>query len=296
MLDLFINTIKKSKQVRSCLAVVFVSIFIFLSCLDSADPDRSDPGGIVNNFLREAFPQRGIANPSFGTDIVQIDTERLPRGTTIRVDQVLRSRDARITEFSVCLLDWISVINSEGRALIEFLPDYVETTTGQFHAFTLVTSITTPSGQRLARHFQIGLSGIAIIPPTDDEINIPGKGTPEEPSSLPLSFSTQGISPLTPEVTFSLRDDSLGTIDATILTTAVDTRTTVGDDGTFDAIYIPSDAKGTQIIKAKIELTIPDYIRNSFKYIQNSCSLVVRESIAIEASVMVDQVAAESAE
>ena len=243
MLNLFTKKIKKSKKVLSYMAV-FMSIFIFLSCANSADPDQSDFDSIVNNFLISIVGQAIFGNPSCGTGIIQIDTEAVPTGTTLQIDQI----QALFDNVEACVLEDTAVIDSNGQAFLEFITDYVmgENATGQFR---IVLTANTPDGQEFTQFTDIVVQGIAIVPPMEDgsttfTIEIPDMGIPPE---LLLVWGTLGIKEGT-SITFDF-DAALGTVSPAA--------GSIGADGSITVTYTPNAVQGINIITATITLMTP---------------------------------------
>ena len=243
MLNLFINKIKKSTQARTYLAI-FLSIFLFLSCTNSSNPDQSDPDNIVNNFIISIVGQAIFGNPSCGEGLIQIDSEAIPTGTTINIDFV----DALFNNLDVCILGTSTSINSNGQAFLNFITDYVvgQGNTGQFR---IVLTGNTPDGQEFNQFTDITVQGIAIVPPTMDgsttfTIDIPAMGLPP---ALLLLWDTLGIKEGT-AITFDF-DPALGTVSPAA--------GTIGANGTINVTYTPNAVQGIQTITATITLTTP---------------------------------------
>ncbi|MGI9533486.1 MAG: hypothetical protein ACR2NW_00920 [Thermodesulfobacteriota bacterium] len=243
MLNLFKNKIKKTKLVRSFLTVI-LSVFLFLSCVNSADPDKSEFDTIVNNFIISIVGQAIFGNPSCGEGLIQIDSEALPTGTTIDIDFV----EALFNNVNVCILGTSTSIDSNGQAFLEFITDYVmgENASGQFR---LVLTGNTPDGQEFNQFTDITVQGIAILPPTEDgsttfTVEIPDMGLPEV---LLLLWDTLGIKEGT-AITFDF-DAALGTVSPAA--------GTIGADGTISVTYTPNAVQGIQTITATITLTTP---------------------------------------
>lgn len=281
MLNLFLNKIKKSKQARSYLAV-FISVFMFLSCANSGDPDQSDFDKIVNNFLISIVGQAIFANPSCGPGLIQIDTEAVPTGTTIQITQV----EELFSNVDACVLDQSAVIDSNGQAFVEFLTDYVmgENATGQFR---ILITADTPDGQQFTQFTDIVVQGIAIVPPTNAEgsttftIEIPDMGLPPD---LGLLWSTLGIKEGT-SISFTF-DAALGTVSPAA--------GSIDANGNIFVTYTPNAVEGIQTVTATITLTTPANILalcpfvSPSKTITATIRIVQTTSMAVAAAIEAD--------
>ena len=261
-----VNQIKQitSKKLLTFFSVVIICIGMVGGCgTNSADPDRSDPDNIVGNFILSIVSSSLFANAcTVGT--IQIDSEALPQFTFIDIDFV-----PGFNTVGACILDDDVVLDSNGRAFLEFITDYVlgVESTGSFR---ILLNAETPDGQMINQFADIVVFGIGIVPPEGDfELEIPDDDTI---AGLSLIFDTVGIkSGETVVISF---DPDLGQITS-------DNPTEVGPDGTFFVDYIANNAVGTQVITATITLITPQSILDE-------CDQVA-SSVTISASVTIVQ-------
>ncbi len=261
-----VNQIKQitSKKLLTFFSVVIICIGLVGGCgTNSADPDRSDPDNIVGNFILSIVSSSLFANAcTVGT--IQIDSEALPQFTFIDIDFVLG-----FNTVGACILDDDVVLDSNGRAFLEFITDYVVgvESTGSFR---ILLNAETPDGQMITQFANITVFGIGIVPPEGDfELEIPDDDTIAE---LSLIFGTVGIKS-GETVVISFNHD-LGQITSNI-------PTEVGPDGTFFVDYLANNAVGTQVITATITLITPQSILDL-------CDQVA-SSVTISASVTIVQ-------
>ncbi len=261
-----VNQIKQltSKKLLTFFSVVIICIGLVGGCgTNSADPDRSDPDNIVGNFILSIISSSLFANAcTVGT--IQIDSEALPEFTFIDIDFV-----PGFNTVGACILDDDVVLDSNGRAFLEFITDYVVgvESTGSFR---ILLNAETPDGQMINQFADITVFGIGIVPPEGDfELEIPDDDTI---ASLSLIFDTVGIkSGETVVISF---DPDLGFITS-------DNPTEVGPDGIFFVDYLANNAVGTQVITATITLITPQSILDE-------CDQVA-SSVTISASVTIVQ-------
>jgi len=257
-----------SKKLLTFFSVVIICIGLVGGCgPNSADPDRSDPNNIVGNFILSIINSALFAN-ACTVGIIQIDSEALPEFTFIDIDFV-----PGFNTVGTCILDSGVVLDSNGRAFLEFITNYVigVESTGSFR---ILLNAETPDGQMFNQFSDITVFGIGIVPPEGDndgifELEIPDDGTI---AGLSLIFGTVGIkSGETVEISFN---PDLGQITS-------DIPTEVGPAGTFFVDYIANNAVGTQVITATITLITPQSILDL-------CDQVA-SSVTISASVTIVQ-------
>jgi len=254
-----VNQIRQitSKKLLTFFSVVIICIGLVGGCgTNSADPDRSDSDTIVGNFILSIINSALFANAcTVGT--IQIDSEALPEFTFIDIDFV-----PGFNTVGACILDDDVVLDSNGRAFLEFITDYVVgvESTGSFR---ILLNAETPDGQMINQFANITVFGIGIVPPEGDndgnfELEIPDDGTI---AGLSLIFDTVGIKPgETVEISF---DPALGLINS-------DNPAVVGPDGTFFVDYIANNAVGTQVITATITLITPQSILDECDQVASS--------------------------
>jgi len=249
-----------SKKLLTFFSVVIICIGLVGGCgTNSADPDRSDPDNIVGNFILSIISSSLFANAcTVGT--IQIDSEALPEFTFIEIDFV-----PGFNTVGACILDDDVVLDSNGRAFLEFITNYVigVESTGSFR---ILLNAETPDGQMINQFADITVFGIGIVPPEGDnegifELEIPDDGTIV---GLSLIFGTVGIkSGETVEISFN---PDLGFINS-------DNPTEVGPDGTFFVDYIANNAVGTQVITATITLITPQSILDECDQVASSVTI-----------------------
>lgn len=245
-----------SKKLLTFFSVVIICIGLVGGCgTNSADPDRSDPDTIVGNFILSIISSSLFANAcTVGT--IQIDSEALPEFTFIEIDFV-----PGFNTVGACILDDDVVLDSNGRAFLEFITDYVVgvESTGSFR---ILLNAETPDGQMISQFADNIVFGIGIVPPEGDfELEIPDDGTI---AGLSLIFDTVGIkSGETVVISF---DPDLGQITS-------DIPTEVGPDGTFFVDYIANNAVGTQVITATITLITPQSILDACDQVAPSATI-----------------------
>ena len=261
-----VNQIKQitSKKLLTFFSVVIICIGMAGGCgTKSADPDTSDPDNIVGNFILSIISSSLFANAcTVGT--IQIDSEALPEFTFIDIDFV-----PGFNTVGACILDDDVVLDSNGRAFLEFITDYV-VGVGFTGSFRILLNAETPDGQMINQFADITVFGIGIVPPEGDfELEIPDDDTIV---GLSLIFDTVGIkSGETVVISF---DPDLGFITS-------DNPTEVGADGIFFVDYLANNAVGTQVITATITLITPQSILDE-------CDQVA-SSVTISASVTIVQ-------
>ena len=142
------------KKLLTLFSVVIICFGIVGGCgANGPDPDRSDPDDIVNNFLISiAATEQRFANAcQVGT--IQIDSEAIPTNTFVDVDFV-----PGFNNVGACILDSSVVIDSQGRAFLDFITDYFvgpDTTA----TFRVLLNATTPDGQEITQFADIHLQG-----------------------------------------------------------------------------------------------------------------------------------------
>ena len=257
-----VNQIKQitSKKLLTFFSVVIICIGMVGGCgTNSVDPDRSDPDNIVGNFILSIVSSSLFANAcTVGT--IQIDSEALPQFTFIDIDFV-----PGFNTVGACILDDDVVLDSNGRAFLEFITDYVlgVESTGSFR---ILLNAETPDGQMINQFADIVVFGIGIVPPEGDndgnfELEIPDDGTI---AGLSLVFDTVGIKTgETVEIDFN---PVLGFITS-------DNPTEVGADGTFFVDYVANNALGTQVITATITLITPQSILDACEEVASSVTI-----------------------
>lgn len=259
-----VNQIKQitSKKLLTFFSVVIICIGLVGGCgTKSADPDITDSDNIVGNFILSIISSSLFANAcTVGT--IQIDSEALPQFTFIDIDFV-----PGFNTVGACILDDDVVLDSNGRAFLEFITDYVVgvESTGSFR---ILLKAETPDGQMINQFADITVFGIGIVPPEGDfELEIPDDDTIV---GLSLIFDTVGIkSGETVVISF---DPDLGFITS-------DNPTEVGADGIFFVDYLANNAVGTQVITATITLITPQSILD--KCDQVASSVTISASVTI---------------
>ena len=269
-----VNQIKKitSKKLLTFFSVVIICFGIIGGCgPNDASPDLSDPDNIVNNFLLSIIniDQRFANACQVGT--IQIDSEAIPTNTFIDVDFV-----PGFNSVGACVLDSSVVINSQGRAFLDFITDYV-VGVGSTASFRLLLNATTPDGQIITQFADIAVSGIGIVPPisTDGnstftlDISVDDMGMADEIPFQPLQFTTQGIKPGT-TVDFTVSNPPLGGVDVNpaIVSGSV-------SSGAFTTTYFPNIAAGTQLLTATITINTPQEILDQCDAVSSSVQISV---------------------
>ena len=92
---------------------------------------------------------------------IQIDSEAIPTNTFVDVDFV-----PGFNTVGACILDSSVVINSEGRAFLDFIADYFTLDEGPAGSFRILLNATTPDGQIINQFADISVQAIGITPPT----------------------------------------------------------------------------------------------------------------------------------
>ena len=267
---------KKLKQTSSKKLLTLFSVFIICFGIvggcgaNDADPDRSDPDTIVNNFLLSivATDQRFANACQVGT--IQIDSEAIPTNTFVDVDFV-----PGFNNVGACILDSSVVIDSQGRAFLDFITDYFigPNTTATFR---ILLNATTPDGQEITQFANVPVQGIGIIPPESEgggttftlDITVDDMMMAEIPFQ-PLQFTTVGIKPGT-EVDFSVSNAPLGDVD---VNPAIVSGTV--ESGSFTTTYFPNVAAGTQLLTATITLDTPQEILDQCDEVSSSIEISV---------------------
>ncbi len=249
------------------LILIFFAIgaFLITGCSDSATSVPSMKP--VNNFIININEDSLFANACTIGEII-IDSEAIPEGTIVDVDFV-----PGFNSVGTCLLDSSTVIDSSGRAFLDFITDYV-VGVGSVGSFRILLSATTPDGQEITQFANVFVSGIGITPPTDDNgsstftLDITDDGMMTEIPFLVLQFSTTGIKPGT-EVDFTL-SNGLGSVD-------VNPAVVVGsvNSGAFTTTYFPEVLAGTQFLTATITLDTPQEILDECDVVSESIEISV---------------------
>ena len=130
-----VKQIKKitPKKIVKLFSVVVICFGIIGGCgANDASPDLSDPDNIVNNFLLSIVntDQRFANACQVGT--IQIDSEAIPTNTFVDVDFV-----PGFNTVGACILDSSVVINSQGRAFLDFIADYFTLDEGPAGSFRI---------------------------------------------------------------------------------------------------------------------------------------------------------------
>lgn len=267
-----VDKIKKitSKKLLTLLSVAIISFGIIGGCgTNEADPDRSDSDEIVNNFLISILDNGVFANACNIGDI-QIDSEALPPNTFIDIDFV-----PGFNSVGACILDSSVVLDSNGRAFLDFIADYI-VGVGSTGSFRILLNATTPDGQFITQFADIVLSGIGIIPPTGDgedstfalDITIDEMGMDEIPFQ-PLQFTTVGIKPGT-VVDFTVSNPPLGDVDVNPAIVSGNV-----NSGSFTTTYFPNPVAGTQLLTATITLNTPQEILDQCDAVSSSVQISV---------------------
>ena len=268
-----IEKIKKlsSKKLLTLFSVLIICFGIVGGCgTNEADPDRSDPDAIVNNFLLSVLDNGVFANACNIGDI-QIDSEALSPNTFIDVDFV-----PGFNSVGACILDSSVVLNSDGRAFLDFIADYI-VGVGSTGSFRILLSATTPDGQVISQFADIVLSGIGIIPPTGDsedstftlDITVDDMGMAEEIPFQPLQFTTVGIKPGT-QVDFTVSNPPLGNVDVNPAIVSGNV-----NSGAFTTTYFPNPLAGTNLLTATITLNTPQEILDECDAVSSSVQISV---------------------
>lgn len=267
-----VDKIKKitSKKVLTLFSVAIICFGMIGGCgTNEADPDRSDSDEIVNNFLISILDNGVFANACNIGDI-QIDSEALPPNTFIDIDFV-----PGFNSVGACILDSSVVLDSNGRAFLDFIADYI-VGVGSTGSFRILLNATTPDGQFITQFADIVLSGIGIIPPTSDDgeptftldITIDEMGMDEIPFQ-PLQFTTVGIKPGT-VVDFTVSNPPLGDVDVNPAIVSGNV-----NSGAFTTTYFPNPVAGTQLLTATINLTTPQEILDQCDAVSSSVQISV---------------------
>ena len=267
-----VNLIMKNipKKILSIFSVVVICFGLVGGCgVNSANPDKSDPDKIVNNFLLSISGDSLFANACQVGDI-QIDSEAIEEGTIIDISFV-----PGFNSVGACILDSTVIINSQGRAFLDFITDYI-IGVGSTGSFRILLEATTPDGQIITQFADIVVSGIGIIPPTEDDSSTFALDIPEDGMDVPFlvfQFATVGIKPGT-EVDFTLSNAPLGGVDVNpaIVTGNVSV-------GSFTTTYFPNILAGTQILTATITLNTPQEILDACDAVRSSVQISVNITI-----------------
>lgn len=230
---------------------VFATIIVFLSCANSADPDRTDDDEVANNFIvNVSITGLDVFANACDEIVAQIDSEALPPGTFVDVELV-----PGFKTIEACLLDNSVAINSEGRAFLEFVTGYFEGP-NETASFRIKITFELPNGQTNTHFADVQIAGIGIIPPMGEldgafVIQIPEDMMTIE--GLSLFFQTVGIKPGT--VASISVNPALGfvTDDMPVVSGEV-------SDGFFVVDYFANFATGTQLLVAEITLETPPEI------------------------------------
>lgn len=268
-----VDKIKKitSKKVLTLFSVAIICFGMIGGCgTNEADPDRSDPDTIVNNFLISILENGVFANACNIGDI-QIDSEALPPNTFIDIDFV-----PGFNSVGACILDSSVVLDSDGRAFLDFIADYI-VGVGSTGSFRILLSATTPDGQIISQFADIVLSGIGIVPPTSGEgdstftldITVDDMGVAEELPFQPLQFTTVGIKPGT-VVDFTVSNPPLGDVDVNPAIVSGNV-----NSGAFTTTYFPNAFAGTQLLTATITLNTPQEILDECDAVSSSVQISV---------------------
>ncbi len=267
-----VNRIMKNipKKILSIFSVVVICFGMVGGCgVNSANPDKSDPDKIVNNFLLSINGDSLFANACQVGDI-QIDSEAIEEGTFIDISFV-----PGFNSVGACILDSTVIINSQGRAFLDFITDYI-IGVGSTGSFRILLEATTPDGQIITQFADIVVSGIGIIPPTEDGSSTFALDIPEDGMDVPflvIQFATVGIKPGT-EVDFTLSNAPLGGLDVNpaIVTGNVSV-------GSFITTYFPNILAGTQVLTATITLNTPQEILDACDAVRSSVQISVNITI-----------------
>jgi len=267
-----VNQIMKNipKKILSIFSVVVICFGMVGGCgVNSANPDKSDPDKIVNNFLLSINGDSLFANACQVGDI-QIDSEAIEEGTFIDISFV-----PGFNSVGACILDSTVVINSQGRAFLDFITDYI-IGVGSTGSFRILLEATTPDGQIIIQFADIVVSGIGIIPPTEDSSSTFALDIPEDGMDVPflfLQFATVGIKPGT-EVDFTLSNVPLGFVDVNPAIVAGNVSV-----GSFTTTYFPNILAGTQVLTATITLNTPQDILDACDAVRSSVQISVNITI-----------------
>jgi len=267
-----VNQIMKNipKKILSIFSVVIICFGMVGGCgVNSANPDKSDPDKIVNNFLLSINGDSLFANACQVGDI-QIDSEAIEEGTFIEISFV-----PGFNSVGACILDSTVIINSQGRAFLDFITDYI-IGVGSTGSFRILLEATTPDGQIITQFADIVVSGIGIIPPTEDGSSTFALDIPEDGMDVPflvLQIATVGIKPGT-EVDFTLSNVPLGFVDVNPAIVAGNVSA-----GSFTTTYFPNILAGTQVLTATITLNTPQDILDACDAVRSSVQISVNITI-----------------
>jgi len=267
-----VNQIMKNipKKILSIFSVVVICFGLVGGCgVNSANPDKSDPDKIVNNFLLSIVGDSLFANACQVGDI-QIDSEAIEEGTFIDISFV-----PGFNSVGACILDSTVIINSQGRAFLDFITDYI-IGVGSTGSFRILLEAITPDGQIITQFADIVVSGIGIIPPTEDGSSTFALDIPEDGMDVPflfLQFATVGIKPGT-EVDFTLSNAPLGDVDVNPAIVAGNVSV-----GSFTTTYFPNILAGTQELTATITLNTPQDILDACDAVRSSIQISVNITI-----------------